>query len=225
MTTSSQGIVPVLDRVFGVLVDGRSYLNVLYLMLAFPLGIAYFVFLITGLSLGLGLLILWIGAVVLAVVLLASWGLAGFERQQAIWLLRAEVGPIWMAASEQGFWPNAKSFLSHRVTWTGPLFLLLKFPLGIASFVTTVVSLSLSLSLLLAPLYFWFSPPDLYWWVADTLPEALLCTVLGFLLLVLSLHLLNAFAWLWRQLAVLLLGRGEPREARPAPALAAAAVP
>lgn len=225
MTAQTHGLAATLTAVFGVLADGRSYLNVLYLLLAFPLGIAYFVFLITGLSLGLGLLIIWIGVLVLALVFLGSWGLAAFERQQAIWLLRAEIGPTWTAVTGRGFWPNTRAFLEHKVTWTGPIFLFLKFPLGVASFVFTVVSLTLSLTLLLAPLYYRVSPPDLYWWVADTLPEALLCSLVGFLLFVASLHLLNALAWVWRELAVLLLGRRGPgSESAAPPAVEAAAL-
>jgi len=38
---------------FGVAAREGTYLNIIYLLLAFPLGCAYFVFLVTGLSLGL----------------------------------------------------------------------------------------------------------------------------------------------------------------------------
>ena len=50
----------------GVLIDPQSYVNILYLLLSFPLGIAYFVFLVTGISLGFGLLIIWVGVPILA---------------------------------------------------------------------------------------------------------------------------------------------------------------
>ena len=46
-TRSSTGFV-------GVIANPQSYLNIVYLLLAFPLGTFYFVFLVTGLSLGLG---------------------------------------------------------------------------------------------------------------------------------------------------------------------------
>ena len=36
----------------------QSYINAFYLLITFPLGIAYFVFLVTGLSLGFGLLVI-----------------------------------------------------------------------------------------------------------------------------------------------------------------------
>ena len=44
---------------FSVVVRPQTYLNIFYLLLSFPLGIAYFVFLVTGLSVGFGLLIIW----------------------------------------------------------------------------------------------------------------------------------------------------------------------
>ncbi len=37
---------------FGVVTDPQSYLNIVYLLSGLLLGIAYFVFLVTGLSLG-----------------------------------------------------------------------------------------------------------------------------------------------------------------------------
>ncbi|MDX1503429.1 MAG: sensor domain-containing protein [Thermoanaerobaculia bacterium] len=220
MTTSRWDPRTVLARFFGVVGRGRSYLNALYLLLAFPLGVVYFCFLAVGLSLGLGLVIVWVGLLVLAVVLLVSWLLSSFERQQAIWLLGAPLradAPRPPAGATAG--ARLASWLRDRLTWTGPVFLLLKLPLGVASFVLAVFCLSLSLVFLLAPVNYpweglWFEMGAWEWHV-DTLPEALVCSAIGFLLLVLSLHLLNAVAWVWKRLALVLLERG--RSPQPAP--------
>ena len=40
--------------------QGRTYRHLLYLAMAFPLGLAYFVFLVTGVSLGAGLIVVWV---------------------------------------------------------------------------------------------------------------------------------------------------------------------
>ena len=72
---------------FGVVAEPRSYLNIVYLLLAFPLGTFYFVFLVTGLSLGFGLIITLVGIPILLLVLSGSWVLCRFERQVAITLL------------------------------------------------------------------------------------------------------------------------------------------
>ncbi|MDH3403224.1 MAG: sensor domain-containing protein [Acidobacteriota bacterium] len=209
----------VLAAVFGVVAQRRSYAQAFYSLIAFPLGTLYFVFLAVGLALGLGLVLLWVGFLILAFVLVASWGLAVFERQQAIVLLDAEVPPMRPAGPpSEDFGERVKGYLTNPVTWKGPIFLLLKFPLGILSFVVMVTSFCLGASLLLAPLYYTWSPPDFYFWVADTLPEALLCTLLGAAVLLLGLHLANGLGWVWRQLAQLLLGASAPGAEQPTPA-------
>src|SRR4030095_2034841 len=84
-------VLNALGRFFGVLIEGRSYLNLLYVWLAFPLGLAYFILLVTGFSVGIGLGILWIGLGILFALMLAVWGLEGLERILAIGLLGAAV--------------------------------------------------------------------------------------------------------------------------------------
>ena len=62
-----------------------------YLLVSFPVGIATFVFLVTAISVGLGLAIVWIGVPILAATLVASRWLARFERRRAaIALARAD---------------------------------------------------------------------------------------------------------------------------------------
>ncbi len=196
---------------FGVLGSRRPYLATLYLMLAMPLGIVYFVFLAVGLTTGIGLTIVWVGLAILLAVLLLGLAFSALERQQAIWLLGGEVGPVWRGPyRELSIQARFKGLLTNPVTWKGLLFLLLKFPLGIASFVFTVVAFSVSLSLLAAPVLYRFEDVELnleLWSLrVDTLGEALVASVVGFVLLLLTLHAVNGLAWVWRRLSVALLG-------------------
>ena len=211
MTAATNTIADKLGPFFGVVARGRTYLYLVYNLLALPLGVAYFIFLVVGLSLGLGLLIIWIGVFVLAMLLLLGWALSAFEREQANLLLGAGIEPPGGRPPEGSpvlEW--IKAFLGNRVTWTGPVFLFLKFPLGIFSFVFTVTALSVSLALMLAPLYYRWEPLDLEigytGWYVDTLPEALLCSLAGIFIYLLALHAVNGLAWVWRELATLLLG-------------------
>lgn len=71
----------------GVPLRPQTYLNLLYLGLAFPLGIAYFVFVVLGLSLGVSLAIFVVGIPILLLVVLAALGIAAFERWLADRLL------------------------------------------------------------------------------------------------------------------------------------------
>ena len=76
---------------FGVIAEPQSYINILYLLLGLPLGIAYFVFLVTGISVGAGLIIIWVGVPILALVLAGSWAICEFERILAVTLLKEEI--------------------------------------------------------------------------------------------------------------------------------------
>jgi hypothetical protein len=58
---STRGRSPV-ARFFSVFTDPQTLLNLVYLVLAFPLGIAYFVILVTAISTSAGLLITIVGA-------------------------------------------------------------------------------------------------------------------------------------------------------------------
>ena len=189
----------------------RTYTNLLYLALAFPLGLLYFIFLAVGIPLGLGLTLIWIGIPILALVFAGSWGLAAMERQLAIHALGAPVPPMSQPAVEatQPVWERVKTFFSNPVTWKGMAFLLLKLPLGIVSFIAIVFLLSLSVSLLAVP-FFWQWGADFeadgVILLVDSWGEAWLFALLGLVLLFISLNLLNGLALVWRWMATFLLG-------------------
>ncbi|HEY2294239.1 MAG TPA: sensor domain-containing protein [Thermoanaerobaculia bacterium] len=203
----------------------RTYTNLLYLLLAFPLGLAYFIFLIVGLALGFGLTIVWVGLPILALALTGSWAFAAFERQAAILLLGADVPPMLPPPSPvaRTAFQRAGDFFSNPVTWKGMGFLLLKFPLGIVSFVSIVALLPASGALLLAPLLWEMGILDVDGVVfqVDSIGGAWGCAVVGLVLLFLSLNLLNALAWIWRGTATVLLG-SDRFGAAPPPAISAA---
>ncbi|HEV7672827.1 MAG TPA: sensor domain-containing protein [Thermoanaerobaculia bacterium] len=190
----------------------RSYTNLLYLALAFPLGLAYFIFLVTGLSLGLGLTIIWIGLPILAAVFLGSFGLSLFERQLAIRLLGADVPPMSSAVPPPAtLWARIKAFLANPATWKGMGYLAIKFPLGLGTFVLFVTLSSISLAFLLAPLYYGWLPGPIfdfgaYSWTIRTFGDALLCSAFGALLSLVTLNVFNGVAFAWGELAAAMLG-------------------
>jgi hypothetical protein len=216
--------------IFGILAWPRTYLNLVYLLIGFPLGLAYFVFYVVGGSLGAGLSILGIGLVILFLLILAAWALSLFERALANMLLGAEVPSPGHTATEEGGWPWVKSVLGNPVTWKGLVFQLLKFPLGLASWIVTVVVLALVLGFIAAPVAIPFGGTIQMdpWWVVDTQREAWIATAIGLAAVIPALHLLNGLAYLWALFARVMLGRREPRESVPAtwaPSVSQAPVP
>lgn len=209
-----------LRGIFGPFAWPGTFARLLYLMIGFPLGLAWFVLYVTGFSVGIGLAIISIGVVILLGVLLAVGPLTLLERWLAQRLLGVRIGdPGFRAPGDEGFWRWMKNTLGNRVTWTGLLFLLLRFPLGLATWVSTIVMLSVSSAFIAAPIVWWFGGNiSLDGWHPDTFVETLPLTLLGMVLLLPSVHAINGLGWLWGQLARLLLGRREPKNAAVQPA-------
>ena len=179
---------------YNVVAAPQSYINILYLLLGLPLGVAYFVFLVTGISVGASLIIIWVGVPILALVLAGSWAMCEFERILAVSLLKEDIpqtirerstvtGDQNLSSVERlflGTWRRLKSHLSDRLTWTGLFYLFLKFPVGIASFVVAVTLVSVTAALLGAPFYYWVDDGiELGIWQVDVLWEALILTLIG----------------------------------------------
>lgn len=205
-----------IERLYSVFAKPQTYLNLLYLLLAFPLGLAYFVFLVTGLSLGIGLLILWVGLLILAGILALCWPLALFERQMAISLLKVEI-PLTTHSQEpaNSVIQQVKNHLTNPVTWKSIAFLFLKFPIGLASFVVTITLGTVSLVLILAPLTYQWIQIDMGIWHINSMPAAAVASVIGFIIAPISLHIFNFLAVWSGKLAIVLLGDHGPIRTSP----------
>ncbi|MFY9824689.1 MAG: sensor domain-containing protein [Thermoanaerobaculia bacterium] len=214
-----------LAHFFGAPIRLRTYTNLLFLALAFPLGLIYFIFLTVGLAVGYGLVVIWVGIPILALVFAGSWGMSAMERRLAIGLLGAEVPPMAPPPSAQAVsvWQRVKAFLSNPVTWKGMAYLLVKFPLGVVSFVALVTSVSVSVALMLVPVLWPFADMSLDFDVDAVIVEpatfggALFCGLVGVIFFLVSLNLLNGLALVWRQLATAMLGSSRHALAAPPP--------
>ena len=200
-----------LKRLFGVVSNGQTYLNMIYLLLAFPLGLFYFVFLITGLSLGIGLIIIGIGIPILLLMMTSWWGLALFERKITVWLLRVEDIHPMLAETKSGksIWERFGSYLSNPVTWKSLVYLCARFPLGLLSFIVSVMLISLTTGMVAAPVIYENHTLNVGFWQIDTLGEALICSILGVGVGLISIHLMNSLACVSGRFASLMLGRVE----------------
>ncbi|WP_407355556.1 sensor domain-containing protein [Methanolobus sp. WCC5] len=192
----------LLREFINVVFEKQTYMNILYLLFSFPLGTAYFIFLATGLSLGFGLLIMWIGIPVLILVFLAWWEIASFERQMAIWLLGIDIPSMSLKpVGEKSILSRAICRIKSPVTWKSLLFLLIKFPLGIFSLVTMAFLSVLTLWMLMNPvIYILGNGP------AGTFQESLLLSISGIFVGIASLHVLNMLASLTGAFAKKMLG-------------------
>ncbi len=190
------------------LFDGRTYGRILYLLLALPLGIAEFTFLVTTISLGVGLLITLVGVpILIATVFVWRW-IAQLERR-LIGLLTGKAIPSPYRPDPAGsWWGRIRARLADPATWKDLVFLLLQLPLGIVSFTVTAVVLGAALQALTAPAWYWAVSGGIDLGVVniDTLWEALAFVPVGVLLTFVGIPALGALGRLYGELAALLLG-------------------
>lgn len=193
--------------------------NLLYVLLAFPLGLLYFVFLVIGGSVGLGTALLGVGIPLLLVTVGAWWVFAALERALARSLLGIDV-PFAPRPWESVDRPLAKvgAHFTAGSTWRDLAFVLLKFPLGAASTMAVAAVGGAAAALIVSPaLGPWSTGRAAYVgaWRIDHGWEAAVSLLAGLLALLLTLTLANAFAALWRLLARALLGERPASATRP----------
>ena len=192
---------------FGIIAKPEPWLNILYNLISFPLGIFYFVFLLTGIVLGLSLLIIWIGILFLLLMMLVWWYLSVFERELAIVFCRVKIAPMKREEDiGKSLWGKFVLHLKQPVTWKGLLFLFLKFPIGIMQFVLTITLIALVGGLVSAPFTYSYTDLNFGLFYINSLPLALCCCVLGLLLVFPALHLFNFLSIILGQFAAVLLG-------------------
>lgn len=125
--------------------------NILYLLLSFPLGVFYFVFLVVGLSVGVSTIIVWIGIPILFATFVGIAGMAAMERSIAARMLHVALPPVPRRYAQT--WKERFNLrFCDPLTWKSLLYLLIKFPLGIISFSLALPLILTSVTLLLGPL-------------------------------------------------------------------------
>jgi signal transduction histidine kinase len=129
-----------------------------YALLSLPVAVVAFAVVVTGLALGVGLLIVWVGVAVLAATLLAARALATAERALLPAVLRRPLPrPAYLPAEGR---PVRKLITPMRdpQSWLDALHVVLRFPLAIFSFVVTVTFWSLALGGLTYGAWDWALP-------------------------------------------------------------------
>lgn len=216
----------------------ETYRRLAYLLLAFPLGLLYFVGLVVGLSVGIGLSVVLVGIPILAFVVGTALLVAQFERRLVTRLLPVEIDARRQLEGERRR-DRALDLATDLRTWAPLLYLPSVFLLGTVSVTVLSTGLSTALAMVLVPLY--YDQPGLYvgvvtdrapefhqtvylawnqllvgfeavvtvgYWEITTLPQALAVAAGGVVLGLLTLHALNALAGLFARYARLLLGDG-----------------
>jgi uncharacterized membrane protein len=199
-----------LGRFFGIYADPRAYLSLLYLLLTLVTGIVYFTFAVTGLSLSIGLAILIIGVPFFLVFI-------GVARVIALAEGRLVESMLGTRMPRRPTYPDRDTPLLQRIgemlkdprTWGTLLYQVAMLPLGVFYFTFTVVGIVVSLAMFLAPigaLLYHAGLIQIDGTVQSPHPALLpLISILGLLLLTITMHLARGLGYLHGQLAKTLL--------------------
>jgi hypothetical protein len=127
--------------------------NFVFLFLSFPLGLLYFILMVTGFAVGVSTAIIVIGIPILFLTLGLIRGMATLERNMATSLLHISFPhhPRRAVKPPQTFMRRFGHALSDPYTWSSAIYMLFKLPLGILSFALTVALLTTTFAVTLLP--------------------------------------------------------------------------
>ena len=204
-------------RFFGVYRDPRAYLALLYMLLSLVTGIAYFTFASVGASLSVGLAILIIGVPFFLLFVGTSRVIALAEGRIVESMLGTRMPRRPVHPGPTGSWyERIIEMLQDPRTWGTLLYLFLMLPLGILYFTFAVVGLVVSVATFIAPiavLLHFGGVITIDGDVQSPHPALLpLISILGIVLLTVTMHLARGIGYLHGQLAKSLLVRAPRAE-------------
>lgn len=193
------------------LVERRTWTRVAYLAATFPVGIFWFVALITLLSAGVPLILIWVGLPILWFTFVFSRGGARLERRFLEWGLGTEIESPYRREPEGPLRRRWAVRLGDPATWRDLLYLFFLFPLGILWATLLTIVFALPLALIATPLTirwwepFSFASEGWRWLVIDTTGEAVVAAGVGVLLVFLIPVVVRGMAAIHGAIATALL--------------------
>jgi len=198
-------------KVFGPAVSPRTYLRAFHLLIMFPLGVVYFVGLVTAFAVGGSMIWTIVGPLVLIPTLFLSRWAGDVEAWTVRKVAQVEFRrPPTAIEPGQSAWSQVWTRLIDPSTWTGIVYLFAQFPIGIAAFVFIVVTSAVTAVLIGAPvamavssfqIEFGSNGPQL-----DTVREGLMLIPAGILLFLITVHVINVASALHAGWARVMLG-------------------
>lgn len=197
----------------------QFYMNILYLLVSFPLGLAYFAFLVPSIVIGVSTTIIWIGVFILLFLMSCWCQIAIFERWIAMQWLQITIPPLSYRSSRRvSLWQRLQDQLQNSMTWKTLAYLLLKLPLGFFAFIFTVVLLLSSIFIVIVSSFLAIASTPFFvlfiifqdeTQLKDRVQRYILFAATGFGLSFVTIYLLHQFTLIAEWLATSLLGMSD----------------
>jgi hypothetical protein len=203
-STDRRHTVSAWRRFFGVVTRPRTYANLTYLLLGLPLGTIWFVTLVTGVTVAASFVLL---ALIGIPMLYALWYVvrtfANVERGIANALLDREIPLPPMSSPHRGnVWSRLRTMTAEADRRRELGYLLLRFPVGVATFSATVTAITVPVTVAIAPISAryvdesfgnWFWSTQLHEFASES-PWSWTLVPIGALTSIAALHLTDALA-------------------------------
>jgi signal transduction histidine kinase len=192
--------------------DRRTWTRFAYLLATFPLGQFWFIALVALISVGVSLIIVWIGLPILWFAFVLWRRGAEIERDFVAWGLGNEIETPYRPEPAGPVRKRWAVRLGDPATWRDLVYLILLFPLGTIWFTILSIVFALPIGLIATPLIMrWWEPFSFVgegwrWLVIDTTGEALMAAAFGVALLLLVPTVIRGMAAVHNALAAALLG-------------------
>ncbi|SFS65320.1 Putative sensor [Halostagnicola kamekurae] len=191
-------------RLWSPVTDPQTYRNVAFLLLRLPLGVGYFTVFLTGLAIGVALTPVLVGIPVLGFVLGLTDYASTFEAKVISRLLGIEVGHTLVHdPTTEPLVSYIKTILTDPQSYLLVGYFLVSLFVGIGTFLFVVVVASLGMALIVAPLVYPlpFTQYEIPLFdsgagpiVINTLPEAVVASLVGLAVLLVGFHGSNLLA-------------------------------
>ncbi|MFC2015219.1 sensor domain-containing protein [Chloroflexota bacterium] len=144
---------PFLSRFFGIFIDLRAWGAFLYLLFSLLTGIIYFTWVVTGISLSAGLIILIIGLPFTGLFILSVRGISLIEGRivEALLGIRMPRRPQFHRKG-MSLWSRFKNIILDKHTWLSIVYMILQLPLGTIYFSVFITLIAVSLSGIALPI-------------------------------------------------------------------------
>ncbi|MEP7293928.1 MAG: sensor domain-containing protein, partial [Chloroflexota bacterium] len=123
--------------------DGKMFRSWLALFASFWFGLAYLIFLMGGFAIALSLSVVLVGIPLLLFMLATTRQIAALDRRLMAEILGVSPPPDFDDVDTRGanLGERMGMYLGSSVTWRSALYLLAKFPLGVAALIASLVVL------------------------------------------------------------------------------------
>ena len=126
--------------------------TILFMIVSFPLRLLQFVLLVVGMAVGVGTLVIWVGAPILMATTQLTHYFADVERRWVRWALGTPVPPAQRSTQEGNLVRRWRGQLTDPTTWRDLSYLMLVFPMGVFEFAFGIAAA------ILFPLAVWVAP-------------------------------------------------------------------